>query len=72
MIVRAKVSEQGETVSVHIERSSGYPILDEAAVGSVVNWKFRPAASQGRVVAQSVEVPITFRLTEAETYGGSE
>ena len=69
VIVRAVVSAQGDPVSVHIRRSSGYPTLDEAAAGSVANWKFRPAKKRGRVISQAVEVPITFRLTEAETYG---
>jgi len=79
VIVRTWVSAQGKAVSVHIERSSGYPTLDEAAAGSVLNWKFRPAQRQGRVISQAVEVPITFRLQDrhgrpknTETYGGNE
>jgi TonB family protein len=46
----------GAVSSVRILRSTGYKILDEAAVRGLKNWRLRPAS--GRAVV----VPVTFQL----------
>lgn len=70
VLVRAWVSQEGKVVSVHIQRSSGYPTLDEAALQSIRAWKFRPAQRGGRRLAAVVEVPVTFRLDDVRPSGG--
>lgn len=41
--IELKVNEQGQITSVTVQRTSGYSILDEAAVNVVKNrWRFRP------------------------------
>jgi protein TonB len=45
-----------------IDRSSGYEILDRAAVDSVRGWAFLPAQKDGKPVASWVLLPVRFVL----------
>lgn len=58
------VNEQGRIVSIRISRSSGFPLLDEAALSTVRDrWTFRPAKdTNGQPMSSSVDVPIRFDL----------
>jgi protein TonB len=47
-----------------VKRSSGYEILDKAAMEAVERWKFKPAMADGFPVEGEVEVPIRFKLTD--------
>ena len=44
------VTDTGVTGSVDVMASSGYPILDHAAIDAVMKWHFRPALKEGRSV----------------------
>ncbi len=57
-----KVSIEGESEEVTIHRSSGYDMLDEAAIEAVEKWKFIPAKRGDTAVSSSVIVPINFIL----------
>jgi TonB family protein len=46
----------GAVSSVRILKSTGYRILDEAAVRGLKNWRFRPPTGQGALV------PVTFQM----------
>jgi protein TonB len=61
--VEADVDEQGIPAAVRVLRSSGYGILDDAAVKAVGKWRFRPTRIAGKNVSGRVVVPIEFRLT---------
>jgi protein TonB len=61
--VEADVDERGIPAAVRVLRSSGYGILDDAAVKAVGKWRFRPARIAGKSVSGRVVVPIEFRLT---------
>jgi protein TonB len=50
---------------VQIESSSGWPILDEAALRAVKNWRFHPARVGGIPIPSTVTVPIRFELHAA-------
>ena len=58
----AQVDEQGALMELAVERSSGYPLLDAAAMKAVKTWRFRPGARDGRPERGSVRIPIYFRL----------
>jgi len=62
VLVRALVSPDGETKDSRVQRSSGNPLLDGAAVEAVRRWAFEPATHGGRHVEAWVEIPIHFRL----------
>jgi TonB family protein len=49
------------------EGIEGHPELDEAAREAVMEWKFKPAASDGVPVDMRVVVPVEFRLDTSKT-----
>lgn len=64
-IVRLKVlvTPEGRADQVLVERSSGFPALDEAALDVVKRrWRFVPAKQDGRSVSAWVVVPMAFSL----------
>jgi protein TonB len=57
-----EVNEDGSVGRASIEASSGYEILDRAALDAVKQWKFTPAQQDGRSVRSEGRVPIEFVL----------
>jgi protein TonB len=68
VLLRVAVGLDGRAERVEIVRSSGSALLDKAAVEALERWRFEPARAAGQPVAATVEIPVTFRLTEP---GGS-
>lgn len=64
VIIRVSVSADGNAKSVTVRESSGYPLLDDAAAKAIRRWRFVPASFAGVSMAGTVDVPVTFRLTE--------
>ena len=62
-LLRVRILEDGRVEVVEIKESSGYRILDEAAMKAVKPWRFTPALMAGKPVASWVLVPIAFKLT---------
>jgi len=62
-LLRVRIVEDGRVEVVEIKESSGYRILDEAAMKAVRPWRFTPALMAGKPVASWVLVPIAFKLT---------
>lgn len=57
-----KVSAEGDSEEVTVQRSSGHGVLDEAAIEAVEQWKFIPAKRGETPVSSTVIVPIDFVL----------
>jgi protein TonB len=64
VVVRLEVLPSGVVGSVSVERSSGYPLLDETAVQAVREWRFVPAkdTASGSPIPCTTTVPLVFRL----------
>ncbi len=62
VVVRALLDARGDPTETLVQRSSGHPILDSAAVAAVRRWAFEPASRDGQQIAAWVEVPVHFRL----------
>jgi protein TonB len=62
VVLRVKVTPQGEPAAVEIFCSSGYFRLDQAALRAVKQWRFHPATFAGRPVPSEIETPVRFRL----------
>jgi len=52
----------GSLDKVEIVKSSGYPVLDEAAVDAMKQSRFKPAYQDRTPVSSRAEVIVTFRL----------
>lgn len=64
VILRVRVLSSGNPQELEIKDSSGYEILDEAALEAVEKWKFKPATRGGSPVDSWVEIPIRFELRD--------
>lgn len=62
VLVMVEINSNGIPKKVKLERSSGHPILDTAAIDVVPNWKFSPATLLGIPVESKVLIPIRFKL----------
>lgn len=56
------VNKSGLPDDVEVAQSSGYGILDSAAVKAVKKWKFEPARLFGVSVDSEIEIPVKFEL----------
>jgi protein TonB len=56
------VSKDGKAASIQLARSSGYEILDSAAIKGVRDWLFHPAKRGDELVEMWVKIPIRFKL----------
>ncbi len=64
VVVRAQVLPTGESGAIELQESSGFELLDEAAIKAIEKWRFKPATQDGEPISQWVSIPITFRLSE--------
>ncbi|MDQ5878831.1 MAG: periplasmic protein TonB [Pseudomonadota bacterium] len=63
VVLRVRVSAQGQPLAVEIKQSSGYARLDEAAKTAVERWRFVPARQGSEAIEASVLVPLNFTLS---------
>ena len=66
IMLLVEVRASGRVGKVEIETSSGYDILDNAAVKAVRKWRFSPARLGRRPVSAWVKIPVEFDLRTAE------
>ena len=63
-MLKARVSGEGECLGVEVKHSSGYAVLDEAALEAVKRWQFQPATLNGTPLEGEIEIPIRFKLVD--------
>ena len=61
-LIRVKVLENGKAGKIEVEESSGFKVLDTAALKSVSGWTFVPGRINGKRTEQWIRVPIRFVL----------
>jgi len=66
VVLRLAIDADGNVLDVTIARPSRYPVLDRAALRAARQWRFSPARRDGLPVAATKQVPVEFRLTDAE------
>ncbi|GHS91827.1 hypothetical protein FACS1894139_17250 [Planctomycetales bacterium] len=60
--LRLEIDARGAVRTATVDASSGYPLLDEAAVRAARQWRFRPATRFGQPAADTVRAPVEFHL----------
>ncbi len=63
VLLLVSVNETGTAEKVAIKQSSGFSLLDEAAMQAVRRWKFEPGKLNEKEVSSEVEVPVKFKLS---------
>jgi len=64
VLLSVEVSPKGQPLAVLIKQSSGFVLLDKAALKAVHAWRFAPATRGGIPVAARVDIPIRFSLND--------
>lgn len=62
VLLEVLVSKDGKATSIQLSRSSGYNILDRAAIKGVRGWLFYPAKRGDELFEMWVKIPIRFTL----------
>ena len=62
VFIEVLVDVKGTPKSIKIDRSSGFKVLDVAALEAIEKWTFVPAHRGSKIVEASVVVPIEFRI----------
>lgn len=62
VLVRCLINKDGQATETVLKESSGFRLLDEAALKAVKTWKFHPAMKNGKPAPDYLVVPVEFRL----------
>ena len=62
VILEVLVTREGRVGDLRVSASSGYSLLDQAALTTVKTWSFEPGMRAGKKVDMWVKVPVRFRL----------
>lgn len=65
VVLDVEVLAEGKAGDVKLHQSSGFDILDNAALQTVKTWRFSPARRFGQAVTQRFLVPIKFSLEDS-------
>lgn len=64
VMLSVEVNAAGRVAALKVITSSGYPLLDQAAIVAVRKWQFKPALRAGLAVSTTVQVPIRFAIRD--------
>jgi periplasmic protein TonB len=62
VLLAVKITAQGRAERVEIKKTSGFSLLDNAAVEAVRDWEFQPARIGSLALESEIEVPVRFEL----------
>lgn len=65
VLLQVSVSIDGIVERLRVQQSSGFRILDRAALRAVKEWRFYPASRSGRAVVSEILVPVEFHLSQS-------
>ncbi len=63
VLIHAQLNAQGDVITVRLEKSSGFPLLDKAALNAIHSWDFMPGVNTTDDAGAWVAVPVQFVLT---------
>lgn len=62
VLLQATITTNGKPQDVSVKQSSGFEVLDHAAIRCLKRWRFTPALRAGTPVEWRVEIPLIFKL----------
>jgi protein TonB len=62
VFLQVLVDKEGRVDELKIETSSGFSLLDRAALTAVKKWSFEPGRQGKKIIPMWVRVPVTFKL----------
>jgi protein TonB len=62
VVLQVRISPDGRIAEIHLAQSSGFPLLDRAAIVGVRHWTFQAATNGRQPIESWMNVPIRFRL----------
>ena len=62
VVLRVSLDRVGNVAKASVDRSSGFPRLDEAALAAVRDWRCTPAQRNGQAVEATALQPFNFVL----------
>ncbi len=66
VVLNVEVLVEGVSGQVNLDQSSGYKVLDRAAMESIKTWRFVPASRAGLPITKWFKIPIQFSLKDNE------
>lgn len=66
VLISVDLDRKGNIKHIYIKQSTGYKLLDDAAIQAVRRWKFAAARIGHMTVESRIDVPIRFRLEKDE------
>ena len=63
-ILKVLVDPAGRSEQVRVHRTSGFDVLDDAAMNALRRWEFHPAHHGQKSVESWVNIPVVFKLKE--------
>lgn len=67
VLLNVEVTAKGWVNKINILQSSGFRILDVAAMNSVARWRFAPGSRDGVNIMTTVTIPVRFSLQETNS-----
>jgi periplasmic protein TonB len=64
VMLSVNVGVDGKAHAVEVQETSGFDLLDRAALRAVREWRFDPATRGGTPIEMTVEVPVRFELRD--------
>jgi protein TonB len=59
-----EIDADGNVTGAHVESSSGFSVLDDAALKQLHSWRFQPARDRGAPVRSTFRQQVVFRLVD--------
>ena len=64
-VIAIEVLKSGEAGRWKVMQSTGYSLLDEAAIKAIHQWHFHPATEKGQAVVICIQIPVHFELRDS-------
>ncbi|MGC3965260.1 MAG: energy transducer TonB [Rhodocyclaceae bacterium] len=64
VVVKAWLTADGEVQRTAVDRSSGWPALDVAALKGVADWRIQPGRTAEGKMVDTILLPVDFRLKD--------